>query len=136
MLHSAWLKRTKNQIVTEQGEIVLEDGVPGNEAIEHEAPLESAERSGTVHAFPVAQLERRASEKEKPKILTPRGELHQAGVDIEAKNSPLDLVLVKRLRRSSMASTVERGLKTLRRTQTRLSSSGGRSSSSLRVPER
>src|ERR1700687_5495442 len=60
----------------------------------------------------------------------------QAGADIDPRNSPFDLVLVRRLSRSSMASTVERGLKTLRRTQMRLNSSGGRSSSSLRVPER
>jgi len=59
-----------------------------------------------------------------------------AGVDMELRNSMLDLVLVRRLRSSSMASTVESGLKTLRRTQTRLSSSGGSSNSSLRVPER
>src|ERR1700738_4873259 len=55
---------------------------------------------------------------------------------MEARNSALPLVLVRRLRRSSMASTVESGLRTLRRTQTRLSSSGGSRSSSLRVPER
>jgi len=60
----------------------------------------------------------------------------QAGVDMDARNSPLDLVLVKRLSKSSIASTVESGLSTLRRTHTRLSSSGGSSSSSLRVPER
>ena len=41
-----------------------------------------------------------------------------------------------RLINNSMASTVESGLKTLRSTHTRLNSSGGRSSSSLRVPER
>src|SRR5260370_22643120 len=33
----------------------------------------------------------------------------QAGVDMELRNSMLDLVLVRRLRRSSMASTVESG---------------------------
>jgi hypothetical protein len=60
----------------------------------------------------------------------------QAGVDIDARNSPLDFVFVRRLSKSSIASTVERGLKTLRSTQTRLSSSGGRSNSSFRVPER
>jgi len=60
----------------------------------------------------------------------------QAGVDIDARNSPLDFVFVKRLSNSSIASTVESGLKTLRSTQTRLSSSGGRSNSSFRVPER
>src|SRR5579862_6122824 len=58
------------------------------------------------------------------------------GADMELRNSALALVFERRLRRSSMASTVERGLKTLRKTQTRLSSSGGRRSSSLRVPER
>ena len=60
----------------------------------------------------------------------------QAGDDMELRNSVLDFDLVSRLRSSSIASTVERGLSTLRRTQTRLNSSGGRSSSSLRVPER
>ena len=60
----------------------------------------------------------------------------QAGDDMELRNSVLDFDLVSRLRSSSIASTVERGLSTLRSTQTRLNSSGGRSSSSLRVPER
>src|ERR1700730_15365114 len=60
----------------------------------------------------------------------------QVGEDIDPRNSVFDFVLVRRLSKSSIASTVERGLKTLRRTQTRLNSSGGRSSSSLRVPER
>ncbi len=60
----------------------------------------------------------------------------QAGADIELRNSALDFDLERRLINSSMASTVERGLKTLRRTHTRLSSSGGSSNSSLRVPER
>src|SRR2546427_7615096 len=60
----------------------------------------------------------------------------QAGVDIDARNSPLDFVFVRRLSKSSIASTVESGLRTLRSTQTRLSSSGGRSNSSFRVPER
>jgi 60 kDa SS-A/Ro ribonucleoprotein len=59
-----------------------------------------------------------------------------AGADIELRNSVFDFVLVRRLSSSSIASTVERGLKTLRRTQTRLSSSGGSRISSLRVPER
>ena len=63
-------------------------------------------------------------------------EFAQVGADIELRNSALALVLVKRLSKSSMASTVESGLKTFRRTHTRLSSSGGRSNSSLRVPER
>ena len=61
---------------------------------------------------------------------------NQAGADMEPRNSVFVLFFVSRLSRSSMASTVERGLRTLRRTQTRLSSSGGRSNSSLRVPER
>lgn len=60
----------------------------------------------------------------------------QAGEDIELRNSVFDLVLVNRLSKSSIASTVESGLNTLRKTQTRLSSSGGSSNSSLRVPER
>jgi hypothetical protein len=60
----------------------------------------------------------------------------QVGADMEPRNSLLDFDFVSRLKSSSMASTVESGLSTLRRTQTRLSSSGGRSSSSLRVPER
>jgi hypothetical protein len=47
-----------------------------------------------------------------------------------------DFVLVNRLSNNSMASTVESGLNTLRSTQTRLSSYGGSSNSSLRVPER
>jgi len=62
--------------------------------------------------------------------------LAQVGADIEPRNSPLDFDFESRLINSSMASTVESGLKTLRRTQTRLSSSAGSSSSSLRVPER
>src|SRR5437867_6073570 len=62
--------------------------------------------------------------------------LAQAGADIELKNSMLDFDLDRRLINSSMASTVERGLSTLRSTHTRLNSSGGRSNSSLRVPER
>ena len=60
----------------------------------------------------------------------------QAGADIDPRNSVLVLFFVRRLSRSSIASTVERGLNTLRSTQTRLSSSGGSSNSSLRVPER
>ncbi len=60
----------------------------------------------------------------------------QAGADIELKNSMLDFDFDSRLINSSMASTVERGLKTLRSTHTRLNSSGGSNSSSLRVPER
>src|SRR5258708_14116559 len=59
-----------------------------------------------------------------------------AGADIELKNSMLALDFERRLISSSMASTVESGLRTLRRTHTRLNSSGGRSSSSFRVPER
>src|SRR5271155_1730907 len=64
------------------------------------------------------------------------GTVPQAGADMEPRNSLLDFDLVSRLRSNSIASTVDKGLNTLRRTQTRLSSSGGRSSSSLRVPER
>ena len=60
----------------------------------------------------------------------------QAGADIELKNSILAFDFDSRLINSSMASTVESGLKTLRSTHTRLNSSGGRSNSSLRVPER
>jgi len=60
----------------------------------------------------------------------------QAGADIELRNSMLDFDFERRLIRSSMASTVERGLRTFRSTHTRLNSSGGRSNSSLRVPER
>ncbi len=60
----------------------------------------------------------------------------QAGADIELKNSMLAFDFDSRLMSSSMASTVESGLRTLRSTQTRLNSSGGKSSSSLRVPER
>jgi len=60
----------------------------------------------------------------------------QAGADIELRNSILDFDFDSRLIKSSMASTVERGLRTLRSTQMRLNSSGGRSNSSLRVPER
>src|SRR5438270_10398753 len=54
-----------------------------------------------------------------------RSDEAQVGADIEPRNSVLDFVLVKRESRSSIASTVERGLRTLRSTQTRLSSSGG-----------
>jgi hypothetical protein len=60
----------------------------------------------------------------------------QVGADIEPRKSAFAFVFVRRLIKSSMASTVERGLKTLRNTQMRLSSSGGSSNSSLRVPER
>jgi hypothetical protein len=60
----------------------------------------------------------------------------QVGADIDPRNSMFDFVFVSRESKSSIASTVERGLKTLRSTQTRLSSSGGSRSSSLRVPER
>jgi hypothetical protein len=60
----------------------------------------------------------------------------QVGADMEPRKSPLDFVFVRRLIKSSMASTVESGLNTLRNTHTRLSSSGGSSNSSLRVPER
>src|SRR3984885_15254931 len=59
-----------------------------------------------------------------------------AGLDIEARNSPFVFVLERRPSRSSMASTVESGLSTLRSTQMRFNSSAGSSSSSLRVPER
>ncbi len=67
---------------------------------------------------------------------TERLRIAQAGADIELKNSMLAFDFDSRLINSSMASTVESGLRTLRSTQTRLNSSGGRSSSSLRVPER
>ncbi len=60
----------------------------------------------------------------------------QVGADIELRNSMLAFDFDSRLINSSMASTVESGLSTLRSTQMRLNSSGGRSSSSLRVPER
>ena len=40
---------------------------------------------------------------------------------MEPRNSELDLVLVRRLSNSSMASTVDSGLSTLRGTQMRLS---------------
>ena len=60
----------------------------------------------------------------------------QTGADMEPRNSALDFDFESRLINSSIASTVESGLKTLRSTQTRLSSSGGSSNSSLRVPER
>ena len=60
----------------------------------------------------------------------------QTGADIEPRNSMLDFDFDSRLIKSSMASTVESGLRTLRSTHTRLNSSGGRSNSSLRVPER
>ena len=62
--------------------------------------------------------------------------LAQTGADIDPRKSALAFVFVRRLISSSIASTVERGLKTLRNTQMRLSSSGGSSNSSLRVPER
>src|SRR3989442_12541074 len=61
--------------------------------------------------------------------------LAQAGADIELKNSMLDFDLDRRLINISMASTVERGLSTLRSTHTRVNSSGGRSNSSLRGPD-
>src|SRR5260370_4889822 len=60
----------------------------------------------------------------------------QAGVDIELKNSMLAFDFDSRLISNSMASTVDSGLRTVRSTHTRLNSSGGRSSSSLRVPGR
>src|SRR6267378_7203688 len=71
-------------------------------------------------------------------VLTEIEELQiaQVGADIELRNSMLDFDFDRRLINSSMASTVDSGLRTLRSTQTRLNSSGGRSSSSLRVPER
>ncbi len=61
---------------------------------------------------------------------------YEGGAFIPLKNSMLDFDFDSRLISSSMASTVESGLKTLRSTHTRLNSSGGSSSSSLRVPER
>src|ERR1700691_6357729 len=60
----------------------------------------------------------------------------QAGLDIEARNSALVLFFERRPRSNSIASTVERGLSTLRNTQMRFSSSGGSRSSSLRVTAR
>ena len=48
-----------------------------------------------------------------------------AGLDMEARNSPLVLVLESRPSSSSIASTVESGLSTLRSTQMRFNSSGG-----------
>src|SRR6516162_9557375 len=59
-----------------------------------------------------------------------------AGLDMEDRNSAFVLFFDRRPSSNSMASTVERGLRTFRSTQMRLSSSGGSSSSSLRVPER
>src|SRR6202030_2156190 len=59
-----------------------------------------------------------------------------AGLDIEERNSALAFVFARRPSNNSIASTVERGLRTFRSTQMRFSSSGGSRSSSLRVPER
>src|ERR1035441_7342919 len=53
---------------------------------------------------------------------------------IDPRNSPLLRVLLSLARSNSMVSTGESGFSTLRRIQTRLSSSLGSSSSSLRVP--
>src|SRR5260370_35443941 len=72
---------------------------------------------------------------EKADVMIIRGRA-QAGADIELKNSMLAFDFGSRLIRNPMASTVDSGLRTLRSTHTRLNSSGGRSSSSLRVPER
>jgi|SRR5215470_3491428 len=82
-----------------------------------------------LEAFPVTHL---------PRISISKGvfEPHQAGVDIDARNSVLDFVFVSRLSNNSIASTVESGLSTFRRTHTRLSSSAGSNNSSLRVPDR
>jgi len=62
--------------------------------------------------------------------------LDYVGADMDPRKSAFDFVFVSRLIKSSIASTVESGLSTFRRTHTRLNSSGGRSSSSLRVPDR
>ena len=53
---------------------------------------------------------------------------------IDARKSALDLVLPILSNKSSIASTGESGLSTLRSTHTRLRSSGPISNSSLRVP--
>src|SRR5262249_22677458 len=63
-------------------------------------------------------------------------EKRQLGLDIEARNSAFDFDFASRPQSNSIASTGERGLSTLRSTHTRLSSSGGISNSSFRVPER
>src|SRR5580704_8938005 len=55
---------------------------------------------------------------------------------IAARNSPLLRVFDSLSISNSMLSTGESGFKTLRKTQTRFSSSRGSSNSSLRVPER
>ena len=94
-------------------------------------PLSSPLRSADHANFCNSRGEQTGGVKEH---LLPDGD--QAGVDIDARNSPLDLVFVRRLSKSSIASTVDSGLSTFRNTHTRLSSSGGNSSSSLRVPER
>jgi hypothetical protein len=85
-------------------------------------PLAGAAKKFAAPLFVVTELERLV--------------IAQAGADIELKNSMLDFDFDRRLIKSSMASTVESGLRTLRSTHTRLNSSGGSSSSSLRVPER
>src|SRR5580693_55222 len=56
-------------------------------------------------------------------------------LDIAFRNSWLDFALESLSSRSSMLSTVDSGLRTLRSTQTRCSSPSGISSSSLRVPD-
>src|SRR5581483_5790741 len=63
---------------------------------------------------------------------TGSGEGHHP--DMAARNSALLRVLLILSRSSSMVSTLESGLSTLRSTQTRFSSSLVSSSSSLRVP--
>src|SRR5437667_12666527 len=55
---------------------------------------------------------------------------------IDARNSALLLLLLILSRRSSIASTVDSGLRTFLRIQIRVSSSLGTSNSSLRVPDR
>src|SRR5258708_38271389 len=92
---------------------------------------------GSMNKNPCTYLTARVLDWQPPAERAPVQELSadscQVGADMEARNSPLDLVLVRRLSRSSMASTVESGLMTLRRTQTRVSSSGGSRSSDLRA---
>src|SRR3984885_15984688 len=92
-------------------------------------------REEPLHLFLLPAV-RRCCNTGRGKGLMPAKNCGYAGLDIEARNSPFVFVLERRPSRSSMASTVERGLRTLRNTQMRFNSSAGSSSSSLRVPER
>jgi hypothetical protein len=126
----------ERKFISEEFEFVVEDRLTGNEFFVHATSLpRMAKKQQILRGTSNLSLALVGGVPGKTCNAAVEQRDH-VGADIEAKNSVLDLFLVRRLMSNSIASTVESGLSTLRRTQTRLSSSGGSRSSSLRVPER